>query len=93
MSERPSCTVAWPASQCFLCQRSGFNLSLGSCDHARPVRSLTWDDRHVRTLSGVVAFTVVSRCSPPDLVRLRCSEGAPRRNCARVRDNTVVSRP
>lgn len=47
-------------------------LSLGSCDHLRLARVLTWVNGRVMAYLGSVAFTVVPRCSPPDLVRLWC---------------------
>lgn len=53
-------------------RRAGEAISLGSCDHLRSVRLLTWWNGHDTASSGPAAFTVVPRCSPLDLVRLWC---------------------
>lgn len=45
-------------------------LSLGSCDHLRPVYALSWANGDTVAPSGEATFTVIPRCSPPDLVRL-----------------------
>lgn len=53
-------------------QATDWALSLGSCDHLGPVRALTWANGWTSVPPGSVAFTVVPRCSPLDLVRLWC---------------------
>jgi hypothetical protein len=44
-------------------------ISLGSCDHLRPVCALTWANGLGVASSGRAAFTVIPRCSPLDLLR------------------------
>lgn len=50
--------------------------SLGSCDHLRPDRVLTWANGRAVASSGPDACTVIPRCSPLCLVRLWCGRGA-----------------
>jgi hypothetical protein len=59
-------------------KRDTRTLSLGSCEHLRLVRALTWRNGRVAASPGCVAFPVIPRCSPPDLVRLWCGESSGR---------------
>lgn len=52
-------------------------LSLGSCGLLRAVSSLTWVNDRGMDSEGSALFTVVSRCSPLDLVRLWCRVNGP----------------
>ena len=47
-------------------------LSLGSCGSLRPGRSLSWANGLDDVPLCLAVFTVIPRCSPPDLVRLWC---------------------
>lgn len=51
-------------------------LSLGSCGQLRLVWTLTWANGWGTASSGSVHFTVIPRCSLPDLVLLWCGSGA-----------------
>lgn len=64
---------AWRMAELFA-GTHGFrqDLSSGSCGHLLPGRSLTWAKARGAATTGLAAFTVVPRCSPPDLVRLWC---------------------
>lgn len=43
-------------------------INLGNCGHLLPGWSLTWAKARGAATTGLAAFTVVPRCSPPDLV-------------------------
>jgi hypothetical protein len=47
-------------------------ISLGSCGHLGVLRGLTCANGRVRASSAPLAFTVIPRCSPLNLVRLWC---------------------
>lgn len=55
---------------------AGRALSLGSCDHLWPTRTLTWADARGAASPSSATFTVVPRCSPSNLVRLWCGSDA-----------------
>ncbi|WP_405559161.1 hypothetical protein OHV08_34935 [Streptomyces canus] len=48
------------------------HVSLGSCDHLPPIWGLTWPNGRAAASSAALAFTVIPRCSPLELVRLWC---------------------
>lgn len=46
---------------------------LESCGQLGPAVALTWSNGQFVVSAVSVAFTVIPRCSPLDLVRLRCA--------------------
>jgi hypothetical protein len=52
--------------------RAHATISLGSCRRLRLVRPLNWANGRGASWLGCVAFPVIPRCFPPDLVRLWC---------------------
>lgn len=57
---------------------------MGSCDHLRLVRSLTWVNGRIAASSGWAAFPVVPRCSPLVLVRLWCGRATGHHGCPKL---------